>query len=113
PERCSDRPCQREYTSALSINCWIPRLSSPATERPYRAPARFSERRAMRSSSDLLEYYRERAAECEFLAELTDYPEYRELCLYMAKRWLTFIDEDDPKTEEIGHFESASSPPKL
>jgi hypothetical protein len=67
----------------------------------------------MRSSSDLLEYYRERAAECELLAELTDYPEYRELCLYMAKRWLTFIDEDDPKTEEIGHFESASSPPNF
>jgi hypothetical protein len=42
------------------------------------------------------QYFRERAAECQRLAEEIADPKNRETLLYVATRWRALADEDDP-----------------
>jgi len=44
--------------------------------------------------AERVEYYRERAAECERLAAQSTSPENRELLLYMAMRWRALAGDD-------------------
>jgi hypothetical protein len=41
--------------------------------------------------------FRERAAECERLAEKAIRPEYRETLLYVASRWRALAEEDEAR----------------
>jgi len=46
------------------------------------------------TAAERVEYYRERAAECERLAAQATSPENRELLLYMAMRWQALAGHD-------------------
>jgi hypothetical protein len=43
--------------------------------------------------------YRQRAAECQKLADDAKDPRARETLLYVVSRWLALADADDPKYE--------------
>jgi hypothetical protein len=55
-------------------------------------------------------YCRERAAECEALAEGSGRATTRELMLYLAARWNGFADEYDGKTPS-GPIDGLALPP--
>jgi hypothetical protein len=55
-----------------------------------------------------LSVFRERAAECEQLANITKNPDYRDTLLYIAARWRAFADEDE-RLVQIGKTEMEAS----
>ena len=46
-------------------------------------------------------HFRERAAECERLANITKNPDYRETLLYVAMRWRAMADEDERRLRPV------------
>lgn len=53
--------------------------------------------------------FRERAAECERLAELASRPETRETLLYVASRWLALAEEDEARLRKAKHEANPAS----